>query len=106
MHVSYIPLPYPPSVAQRLMKSAAFSPLSGMFDVISSLSLNSRSFIDASLSIRKTTHANMYQLVVTRAFQEGEEQLLEEDAESKFPLILLFRNALELDSTNQTPRRL
>lgn len=38
----------------------------------------------------------MYQLVVTRAFQEGEEQLLEEDAESKFPLILLFRNALEL----------
>jgi hypothetical protein len=24
----------------------------------------------------------MYQLVVTRAFQEGEEQLLEEDAES------------------------
>lgn len=27
----------------------------------------------------------MYQLVVTRAFQEGEEQLLEEDAESEFP---------------------
>jgi hypothetical protein len=25
----------------------------------------------------------MYQLVVTRAFQEGEEQLLEEDAESE-----------------------
>lgn len=27
----------------------------------------------------------MYQLVVTRAFQEGEEQLLEEDAESAYP---------------------
>ncbi|GAA5977039.1 hypothetical protein JCM11641_001283 [Rhodosporidiobolus odoratus] len=39
-------------------------------------------FIDASLSIRRTTHAHMYQLVVTRAFQEGEEGLLEEDAEN------------------------
>lgn len=44
-----------------------------------------RSFIDASLSIRRTTHAHMYQLVVTRAFEEGEEQLLDEDAESEFP---------------------
>ena len=34
----------------------------------------------------------MYQLVVTRAFQEGEEQLLEEDAESKFlPDLLTHR---------------
>lgn len=41
------------------------------------------SFIDASLSIRRTTHAHMYQLVVTRAFEEGEEQLLDEDAESE-----------------------
>ncbi|GAA5865793.1 hypothetical protein JCM3774_003096 [Rhodotorula dairenensis] len=39
-------------------------------------------FIDASLSIRRTTHAHMYQLVVTRAFEEGEEQLLDEDAEN------------------------
>ncbi|GAA6001784.1 Vid27p [Rhodotorula paludigena] len=39
-------------------------------------------FIDATLSVRRTTHPHAYQLVVTRAFQEGEEQLLDEDAES------------------------
>lgn len=39
-------------------------------------------FIDASLSIRRVEEAS-YQLVVTRTYQEGEEQLLEEDAESK-----------------------
>jgi len=42
-------------------------------------------FIDASLSIRRAAEEGSvgYELVVTRAFQEGEEQLLEEDAESK-----------------------
>ncbi|SGY66823.1 BQ5605_C004g02710 [Microbotryum silenes-dioicae] len=39
-------------------------------------------FIDASISIRRTTYEHTYQLVVTRTFQEGEEQLLEEDAEN------------------------
>lgn len=41
-------------------------------------------FIDASISIRRTTHEFAYQLVVTRTFQEGEELLLEEDTESKW----------------------
>lgn len=47
--------------------------------------LPARSFIDASLSIRRGSDANgiLYELVVTRAFQEGEEQILEEDAESE-----------------------
>ncbi|GAA5853820.1 hypothetical protein JCM5353_002297 [Sporobolomyces roseus] len=53
-------------------------------------------FIDASLSIRKTTHANMYQLVVTRAFQEGEEQLLEEDAENSDERSFLLDSGLFL----------
>ncbi|GAA5825080.1 hypothetical protein JCM3770_004730 [Rhodotorula araucariae] len=39
-------------------------------------------FIDASLSVRRTTHPHMFQLVVTRAFHDGEEQLLDDDAES------------------------
>jgi len=33
----------------------------------------------------------MYQLVVTRAFQEGEEQLLEEDAESELSVAQVRR---------------
>ncbi|GAA5835390.1 hypothetical protein JCM11251_005221 [Rhodosporidiobolus azoricus] len=53
-------------------------------------------FIDASLSIRRTTHANMYQLVVTRAFQEGEEQLLEEDAENSDERSFLLDSSLFL----------
>lgn len=44
------------------------------------------SFIDASISIRRTTHEFNYQLVVTRTFQEGEELLLEEDTESEFEI--------------------
>ncbi|BGO98180.1 Vacuolar import and degradation protein 27 [Rhodotorula toruloides] len=53
-------------------------------------------FIDASLSIRRTTHAHMYQLVVTRAFQEGEEQLLEEDAENSDERSFLLDSSLFL----------
>lgn len=40
------------------------------------------SFIDASISIRRTSYEYQHQLVVTRTYQEGEEQLLEENAES------------------------
>ncbi|GAA5909052.1 hypothetical protein JCM5296_000602 [Sporobolomyces johnsonii] len=53
-------------------------------------------FIDASLSIRRTTHAHMYQLVVTRAFQDGEEQLLEEDAENSDERAFLLDSGLFL----------
>ncbi|BGP22446.1 vacuolar import and degradation protein [Rhodotorula toruloides] len=53
-------------------------------------------FIDASLSIRRTTHAHMYQLVVTRAFEEGEEQLLEEDAENSDERSFLLDSSLFL----------
>ncbi|BGP18906.1 Vacuolar import and degradation protein 27 [Rhodosporidiobolus nylandii] len=66
-------------------------------------------FIDASLSIRRTTHAHMYQLVVTRAFQEGEEQLLEEDAENSDERSFLLDQGLflslgpTLDPASSTP---
>lgn len=53
-------------------------------------------FIDASLSIRRTTHAHMYQLVVTRAFEEGEEQLLDEDAENSDERSFLLDSSLFL----------
>lgn len=42
-----------------------------------------RSFKDAVATIRRTGTEFQYQLVVTRAYEEGEEQLLEEDAESE-----------------------
>lgn len=41
------------------------------------------SFQDAVATIRRTGTEYQYQLVVTRAYEEGEEQLLDEDAESK-----------------------
>lgn len=41
------------------------------------------SFQDAVVTIRRTGTEYQYQLVVTRAYEEGEEQLLDEDAESK-----------------------
>lgn len=40
------------------------------------------SFKDAVATIRRTGIDYQFQLVVTRAYEEGEEQLLEEDAES------------------------
>ena len=43
----------------------------------------SRSFQDAVVTIRRTGIDFQYQLVVTRAYDEGEEQLLEDDAESE-----------------------
>lgn len=42
------------------------------------------SFKDAVATIRRTGVEHQYQLVVTRAYEEGEEQLLEEDAESRY----------------------
>ncbi|GAA5944036.1 hypothetical protein JCM3775_006819 [Rhodotorula graminis] len=53
-------------------------------------------FIDATLSIRKTTHPNMFQLVVTRAFEDGEEQLLDDDAESTDERSFLLDSSLFL----------
>ncbi|KAI5478971.1 hypothetical protein MNV49_004374 [Pseudohyphozyma bogoriensis] len=66
-------------------------------------------FIDASITIRRTTHDYAYQLVVTRAFQEGEEQLLEEDAENSDERSFLLDSSLflslgqSLDSSTTTP---
>lgn len=40
-------------------------------------------FKDAVATIRRTGVDFQYQLVVTRAYEEGEEQLLDEDAESE-----------------------
>ncbi|KAM0751534.1 VID27-domain-containing protein [Meredithblackwellia eburnea MCA 4105] len=53
-------------------------------------------FIDASISIRRTTHEFNYQLVVTRTFQDGEEQLLEEDAENSDERAFLLDSSLYL----------
>lgn len=39
-------------------------------------------FKDAVATIRRTGIEHQYQLVVTRAYEEGEEQLLDDDAES------------------------
>ncbi|KAM0791670.1 hypothetical protein ACM66B_000470 [Microbotryomycetes sp. NB124-2] len=50
-------------------------------------------FLDASLSIRRASQEHDYQLVVTKAYQEGEEQLLEQDAESS------DERVFELDSS-------
>lgn len=49
---------------------------------------DARSFKDAVATIRRTGVEFQYQLVVTRAYEEGEEQLLEEDAESELFVIV------------------
>ena len=41
-------------------------------------------FPDAVATIRRTGIDYQYQLVITRAYEEGEEQLLDEDAESDY----------------------
>jgi len=86
MHVSVSPNCFS-IVNSRLMFESNSHPVSPPLSFL----CRCNSFIDASLSIRKTTHANMYQLVVTRAFQEGEEQLLEEDAESELSVAQVRR---------------
>jgi hypothetical protein len=59
-------------------------------------------FIDAVASIRKTSHEHNYELVVTRSFSEGEEQLLEEDDESglTFSSGYVVRHTLTLSLTD------
>lgn len=45
------------------------------------------SFKDAVATIRRTTVEFQYQLIITRAYEEGEAELLDLDAESKFSAI-------------------
>ncbi|TXT07058.1 uncharacterized protein COLE_06389 [Cutaneotrichosporon oleaginosum] len=51
-------------------------------------------FKDCVATIRRTGVEFQYQLVVTRAYEEGEEQLLEEDAESDDERVFLIDQAL------------
>lgn len=44
----------------------------------------SDSFKDAVATIRRTTVEFQYQLIITRAYEEGEAELLDLDAESTF----------------------
>ncbi|WVW85564.1 hypothetical protein I302_107602 [Kwoniella bestiolae CBS 10118] len=52
-------------------------------------------FQDAVATIRRTGVEYQYQLVITRAYEEGEEQLLEEDAETDDERVFLIDQALE-----------
>ncbi|WWD02638.1 hypothetical protein V865_000678 [Kwoniella europaea PYCC6329] len=52
-------------------------------------------FQDAVATIRRTGIEYQYQLVVTRAYEEGEEQLLDEDAETDDERVFLIDQALE-----------
>ncbi|OCF57212.1 cytoplasmic protein [Kwoniella mangroviensis CBS 10435] len=52
-------------------------------------------FQDAVATIRRTGVEYQYQLVVTRAYEEGEEQLLDEDAETDDERVFLIDQALE-----------
>jgi hypothetical protein len=42
------------------------------------------SFKDAVATVRRTTAEHQYQLVITRAYEEGEAELLDGDAESEY----------------------
>ncbi|KAJ9108936.1 hypothetical protein QFC21_000258 [Naganishia friedmannii] len=53
---------------------------------------------DAVATIRRTSVEFQYQLVITRAYDEGEEQLLEEDAESEDERVFLLDAALSFRS--------
>ncbi|WWD19113.1 hypothetical protein CI109_103571 [Kwoniella shandongensis] len=52
-------------------------------------------YLDAVATIRRTGVEYQYQLVVTRAYEEGEEQLLDEDAETDDERVFLIDQALE-----------
>lgn len=52
-------------------------------------------FKDAVATIRRTGIEHQYQLVVTRAYEEGEEQLLEDDAESDDERVFLIDETLK-----------
>lgn len=55
-------------------------------------------FKDAVATIRRTSVEHQYQLVITRAYEEGEEQLLDEDAESEDERLFLLDEALAFRS--------
>ena len=50
-------------------------------DYTTSHAVYCHSYKDAVATIRRTTTDKNYQLVITRAYEEGEEQLLEEEEE-------------------------
>lgn len=52
-------------------------------------------FQDAVATIRRTGTEYQYQLVVTRAYEEGEEQLLDEDAETDDERVFLIDQSLQ-----------
>ena len=54
-------------------------------------------FVNAMATIRRTTQEFNFQLVVTRVYEEGEQELLDEDEESWSTLVLylLYTNILE-----------
>lgn len=55
-------------------------------------------FKDAVATIRRTSVEFQYQLVITRAYEQGEEQLLEEDAETEDERLFLLDQALAFRS--------
>lgn len=55
-------------------------------------------FKDAVATIRRTSVEYQYQLVITRAYEEGEEQLLEEDAETDDERVFLLDPGLSFRS--------
>ncbi|KDN51969.1 VID27-domain-containing protein [Tilletiaria anomala UBC 951] len=57
---------------------------------------------DAVATIRRTTTEHNYQLVITRAYEEGEEQLLEEDEENDDERSFLIDEALEFRASTTT----
>lgn len=63
------------------------------------------SYRDAVATIRRTSVPFQYQLVITRAYEEGEEQLLEEDAECTFMLSSLLVHLLTYESTSAEDER-
>lgn len=62
------------------VSSVSLSQTGQFTDESATLYYNDR-YKDAVATIRRTTTEFNYQLVITRAYEEGEEQLLEEDDE-------------------------
>lgn len=58
------------------------------------------SYKDAIATIRRTTTEHNYQLVITRAYEEGEEQLLEEDEESEY--LFRYHSPFELEKSEES----
>lgn len=62
-------------------------------------------FSDAVATIRRTSSEHQYQLVITRAYEEGEEQLLEEDDETEDERVFLLDVALGFRSGTMDEER-